>query len=678
MKKLYSIKNKSSIISKSSKIKTVLLLAVLSIALDTTAAISITQSLVGNGPYYLTQADSTYKLTTNITTPGTAIVFNANNVTLDLNGYTITYGTVADSMRYGIALPPSTSSGMYVWSKSDITSYSQCSNAEIKNGTIIQGGKGNKCSPIIGWNENGVKIHHVTMRMQGNDTKGIHFFGMKDVYLYNNTITDSTKVVTDRHYGAIVAIDLRSTKDGAIEIYNNTIYNCVQFGIRVAHATAATVWSHIYGNSIYPNTIVANGYGVAAHGNKIAVFNNTITAVNGRGIHLTEDSSRVYSNTIDVMNEPVSTEFTMLPSHGIKLETCTNADIYNNNVISRGIWNQQSKQCKATPLSIHVEANSNNRIHNNTFNAIDMGGTYYNTTSNHGGAYCIELLYARNPSNLIIENNIFLTNHGSIHIWGWNNNPGDVDASAVKIRNNTFKRNTYSLQFYQEALYISNGANFHNLKFTDNAFENGIDFRNVLSTGNASKQWSVGYTGTASVWNISGTSPLQNIQVDAKDSLGNISTKTTNTNGIAYFELDDFSVTVQSGTKSVTEYNPYDFTAYLSPSVAKQQTIKSAGFNVHFGGNPTGGINHIESATSLNLYPNPASDNISISFEQDYTENIVIEITTLLGEILYEEHLNNFSGNYKKQLSLQGYANGIYNIQLRSKDRFVSKKIIVN
>jgi len=46
----------------------------------------------GPAPYVLTQAGATYQLETNVTTSGTAFVILNQNITLDLNGYTVTYG----------------------------------------------------------------------------------------------------------------------------------------------------------------------------------------------------------------------------------------------------------------------------------------------------------------------------------------------------------------------------------------------------------------------------------------------------------------------------------------------------------------------------------------------------------------------------------------------------------
>lgn len=45
----------------------------------------------GAGPYYLTEADTTYVLQTDVSTDGTAFAIVANNVTFDLNGHTVTY-----------------------------------------------------------------------------------------------------------------------------------------------------------------------------------------------------------------------------------------------------------------------------------------------------------------------------------------------------------------------------------------------------------------------------------------------------------------------------------------------------------------------------------------------------------------------------------------------------------
>jgi VCBS repeat-containing protein len=49
----------------------------------------------GAGPYLLTQANTNYVLQTDVTVDGTAFVVGEANITLDLNGHTVTYGNAA-------------------------------------------------------------------------------------------------------------------------------------------------------------------------------------------------------------------------------------------------------------------------------------------------------------------------------------------------------------------------------------------------------------------------------------------------------------------------------------------------------------------------------------------------------------------------------------------------------
>lgn len=90
------------------------------------------------------------------------------------------------------------------------------------------------------------------------------------------------------------------------------------------------------------------------------------------------------------------------------------------------------------------------------------------------------------------------------------------------------------------------------------------------------------------------------------------------------------------------------------------------------------GIEINSSIQNLNIYPNPTEGNLNINFYAENSENISIEIVNVLGERIYEEELLNFSGNYKRQLSLEKYVGGIYTVQLRSKNNTINKKIILD
>ena len=60
--------------------------------LPATITIDAAWLAVRSAPYQLDQADTTYLLATDVTTPATAFVVSAANVTLDLNGHDVTYG----------------------------------------------------------------------------------------------------------------------------------------------------------------------------------------------------------------------------------------------------------------------------------------------------------------------------------------------------------------------------------------------------------------------------------------------------------------------------------------------------------------------------------------------------------------------------------------------------------
>ena len=69
--------------------------ATLLIVIAGTAIIPIDQTWLqrkGSAPYILNQAGATYQLETDVTTAGTAFVILNQNITLDLNGHTVTYG----------------------------------------------------------------------------------------------------------------------------------------------------------------------------------------------------------------------------------------------------------------------------------------------------------------------------------------------------------------------------------------------------------------------------------------------------------------------------------------------------------------------------------------------------------------------------------------------------------
>ncbi len=87
------------------------------------------------------------------------------------------------------------------------------------------------------------------------------------------------------------------------------------------------------------------------------------------------------------------------------------------------------------------------------------------------------------------------------------------------------------------------------------------------------------------------------------------------------------------------------------------------------------GIDNIES-TQLKVYPNPATDNIYVEFNNnDAIENM--SLVNIYGQVVYNESISK-QGNNKIQINLNSYAKGVYTIILSSnKGNRISERFIV-
>jgi Secretion system C-terminal sorting domain len=87
---------------------------------------------------------------------------------------------------------------------------------------------------------------------------------------------------------------------------------------------------------------------------------------------------------------------------------------------------------------------------------------------------------------------------------------------------------------------------------------------------------------------------------------------------------------------------------------------------------PTG-INNILDNNSINVYPNPVTDMVSISFSTSFEG--IVKITDVLGQNVYSSNLSAENGSVKK-INVNGFANGVYFIILESEGKFYRTKII--
>ncbi|CAN5338658.1 hypothetical protein BH09BAC5_BH09BAC5_06690 [soil metagenome] len=80
---------------------------------------------------------------------------------------------------------------------------------------------------------------------------------------------------------------------------------------------------------------------------------------------------------------------------------------------------------------------------------------------------------------------------------------------------------------------------------------------------------------------------------------------------------------------------------------------------------PTG-IAAVTNVDAINVIPNPNDGHFQLNFHVTKSDNYVIEIHDMLGQIVYSEPLNDFKGSYSKEINLSIYGRGIYTIKLKS------------
>jgi hypothetical protein len=80
---------------------------------------------------------------------------------------------------------------------------------------------------------------------------------------------------------------------------------------------------------------------------------------------------------------------------------------------------------------------------------------------------------------------------------------------------------------------------------------------------------------------------------------------------------------------------------------------------------------------NLNVYPNPNRGLFNISFISEKIDNFEITIIDAFGKLVSQEEKQDFIGEYTKQVDLSDYPRGIYMIQIRTIDSFISKRIVL-
>ena len=80
---------------------------------------------------------------------------------------------------------------------------------------------------------------------------------------------------------------------------------------------------------------------------------------------------------------------------------------------------------------------------------------------------------------------------------------------------------------------------------------------------------------------------------------------------------------------------------------------------------------------NLSIYPNPSRDIFNVSFTSIAKQDLRVRIMNVIGEEIVSENLEQFIGEYTKQIDLATYTKGIYFLELTTNNGVINKKLIL-
>lgn len=250
-------------------------------------------------PYKLTTPHSTYILTEDILADDSAIEVNAEDVTIDLNGHTITYANGQGNRAIGISRTNSATGG----------------GLRIYNGTISQGNNPNlrtnedstafaafyiADSSYGTWdNSPHAEIAGITVEYYGQQAPGSRIrYARKQYNIHHNVFVDKGYQISNRHSSANrpLLIENSNDQENYIRLHHNLVKRTRQWGLGHAQET-----SH---NEIYVDSWSTNSFalqpvsrvGVAGgelHHNRVFT-----TGYNPYGVGWAHEDLNFYNNFI--------------------------------------------------------------------------------------------------------------------------------------------------------------------------------------------------------------------------------------------------------------------------------------------------------------------------------------------------------------------------------------------
>lgn len=361
------------------------------------------------GALVFSRANSTYRFTADYSAAGTAIFVTADDIAIDLNGRTITFGTSNRNGTIGIypfARRSATTLG------SDDANYSFTTqtgsggrNLTVRNGRVIWGGTTGTWAAAIGgmYSAGQQTIDNMYLVSGGMDGSCVRF-SWCPITITNTLCINNSRTTENRHMGpATIYSSVNVNASNNIMIGGNSAITCGPNSV-------------IHSNILRHSGFATNGYGVWLYEmTGTRVYSNVIVPTNGRGILYNAGQNNLAYDNLMVSHEKPNAEFgESLNAPGLRIRYGANNNEFRNNWCL-AIGGDSVTGGSAAYFS--DQGGMRNMVHHNVFSAI-LTGT--NSDTKYANAVTFEFQGGRTSfANDDVRDNVFASNHYLVRLTGW-------------------------------------------------------------------------------------------------------------------------------------------------------------------------------------------------------------------------------------------------------------------
>jgi hypothetical protein len=551
-------------------------------ARTTTAVLGVTITAVPSGSAasacgVLGTTGETYTLQNDVSSEGTCFSVQADNVTLNLNGYTITYNTASQSSaRFAIL-------GMACWDPDifGIAGGNPCGgtfdNFTAYGGNIVEGsGAAASYAHAIrvgqGLNS-GPTLHDLNITWSSDSAAGIYldYAGAPvpgAAVIFNNTFYNRVTSIRSRVDIDGSSINLEQAEYNSVpaQIYSNTIIGGPQGGI-----LSESIGAQIYGNTIQQGTVgseqYTNDFAIYPWAQQQNVHDNVIQPTEGRGISM--DASVIQTNgtiaannVLAVMEKSNNPEYggcALGGTYGIQYDDgASGASDQSNSVVAN------AAQCNAFGLRLTAYGNGNNS-QNNSY----AGRRQANASA---GVVAAGLgLDSLGAPIFTATNDTFSGDTSSLYV-DWDG-AGPFTCVGCTLTSGSNPSNYVTFYFWNGGgPVLSGGLHFQDTRFQGEASKTSTNMSVPGSNGQSAEYW-IDWTCTVTVLDSTGA-PLGGATVTIYDHLSQlVFSGQTSANGMVSAVLSEFRMYSSGGSATQEMHTPHTVT--ISSLGCTDQTVST-------------------------------------------------------------------------------------------------------